>query len=280
MRSIWWGYAKECGHSDGTRAAKGWEVRFTVDKGKQSPIVQPEKNVCWRSFQTAVLYASNSPLYKDISKEGTRDIELEEKLGGFLGVVWPGVSWSGHVVCEGEFPLPGHLMMSGDSRGCSEFQVEKERWYWHLVGEAQDFWQTSCKGQNSPQHNRATSTPKGQECQGWEPASPNLPYCQWDRWIAKAMGLGLRRWRMEELGGRQPAVFLSNCHDVPRTRWPAFQFCTALISSLRSKAVSCPPGPQSTFPAPVSSKENSIACLYEHTLVPTHFGPGRSLLGD
>lgn len=127
MRSIWWGYAKECGHSDGTRAAKGWEVRFTVDKGKQSPIVQPEKNVCWRSFQTAVLYASNSPLYKDISKEGTRDIELEEKLGGFLGVVWPGVSWSGHVVCEGEFPLPGHLMMSGDSRGCSEFQVEKER---------------------------------------------------------------------------------------------------------------------------------------------------------
>lgn len=56
-----------------------------------------------------------------------RDVEPEEKLGDFLGVGWPGVSKSGHVVCEGEFPLPGHLMMSGDSCGCPEFQVEKER---------------------------------------------------------------------------------------------------------------------------------------------------------
>ena len=74
-----------------------------------------------------MLCAPNSPLYVDISKEGTRDIETEEKLGDFLGVGWPGVSKSGHVVCEGEFPLPGHLMMSGDSCGCPEFQVEKER---------------------------------------------------------------------------------------------------------------------------------------------------------
>lgn len=74
-----------------------------------------------------MLCAPNSPLYVDISKEGTRDIETEEKLGDFLGVGWPGVSRSGRVVCEGEFPLPGHLMMSGDSCGCPEFQVEKER---------------------------------------------------------------------------------------------------------------------------------------------------------
>lgn len=57
----------------------------------------------------------------DISKEGMRDVEPEEKLGDFLGVGWrPGVSSEvEHVVCEGEFPLPGHLMMSGDSCGLS-----------------------------------------------------------------------------------------------------------------------------------------------------------------
>lgn len=53
----------------------------------------------------------------------------------------------------------------------------------------------------------------------------------------------------------------------------------ALISTFGNKVVPSPPRLQSTFPAHISSKENSIAYFYELVPVPNHFGLGRSLLG-